>query len=70
LRSSQVREFIDENLDHDLGLAELSAVAGLSQFHFARAFRKSTGLTPQQSAEPDAPIGKPLGYASDQAMRK
>ena len=43
----RVKEFIDGNLDRDLGLAELSAVAGLSQFHFARAFRKSTGLTPQ-----------------------
>jgi AraC family transcriptional regulator len=43
----RVKEFIDEHLDHDLGLAELSRVASLSQFHFARAFRKSTGLTPQ-----------------------
>ncbi|MBC7898892.1 MAG: helix-turn-helix transcriptional regulator [Saprospiraceae bacterium] len=44
----QVREFIDENLEEDLSLSEISAVAGLSQFHFARAFRKTTGLTPQQ----------------------
>jgi AraC family transcriptional regulator len=43
----RVKDFINENLDHDLGLADLSKVAGLSQFHFARAFRKSTGLTPQ-----------------------
>lgn len=44
----RVKEFIDANLDADLSLAEISSVAGLSQFHFARAFRKSTGLTPQQ----------------------
>ena len=44
----RVKEFIDANLEADLGLAEISAVADLSQFHFARAFRKSTGLTPQQ----------------------
>jgi AraC family transcriptional regulator len=44
----RVKEFISENLDADLGLAEISAVAELSQFHFARAFRRSTGLTPQQ----------------------
>lgn len=44
----RVKEFISENLEEDLGLAEISAVADLSQFHFARAFRKSTGLTPQQ----------------------
>jgi AraC family transcriptional regulator len=43
----RVKEFIDENLDQDLGLADLSKVASLSQYHFARAFRKSTGLTPQ-----------------------
>jgi AraC family transcriptional regulator len=41
----RVKEFVYENLDQ--GLAELASVAGLSQFHFARAFRKSTGLTPQ-----------------------
>jgi len=42
-----VKEFIDAHLEDDLGLAEIAAVANLSQFHFARAFRKSTGLTPQ-----------------------
>lgn len=44
----RVREFIAANLEEDLSLAEISAVAELSQFHFARAFRKTTGLTPQQ----------------------
>jgi len=44
----RVREFIDQNLEEDLSLSEISAVAELSQFHFARAFRKTTGLTPQQ----------------------
>lgn len=44
----RVKEFIAENLDADLSLAEIANIADLSQFHFARAFRKSTGLTPQQ----------------------
>jgi AraC family transcriptional regulator len=44
----RVREYIDAHLEEDLSLAELAAIADLSQFHFARAFRKSTGLTPQQ----------------------
>ncbi len=44
----RVKEFIDENLEEDLSLAEISAVAELSQFHFARSFRKTVGLTPQQ----------------------
>ena len=44
----RVREYINDNIDQDLGLADLANVAGLSQFHFARSFRKSTGRTPQQ----------------------
>lgn len=44
----RVKEFIDANLEEDLSLAEIAAVADLSQYHFARAFRKSTGQTPQQ----------------------
>lgn len=44
----RVQEFINANLEDDLSLAEIAAVADLSQFHFARAFRNSTGLTPQQ----------------------
>lgn len=43
----RVQEFIDANLEEDLSLAELAEVADLSQYHFARAFRKSTGQTPQ-----------------------
>jgi AraC family transcriptional regulator len=44
----RVKEFIAEHLEDDLGLTELAAAAGLSRFHFARAFRKTTGQTPQQ----------------------
>lgn len=44
----RVKEFINENLEEDLSLSEIAAVADLSQFHFARTFRKTTGLTPQQ----------------------
>lgn len=44
----RAKEFIEEHLEDDLSLAEISAAAGLSQFHFARAFRRSTGSTPQQ----------------------
>ncbi|MDQ3799893.1 MAG: AraC family transcriptional regulator [Acidobacteriota bacterium] len=47
-RLRRVTEFIDANLEEDLTLAEIAAVADLSQFHFARAFRKTTGMTPQQ----------------------
>ncbi|MCU0240029.1 MAG: AraC family transcriptional regulator [Pyrinomonadaceae bacterium] len=43
-----VKEFINDNLDQDLTLTEIAEVADLSHFHFARAFRKSTNVTPQQ----------------------
>ena len=45
---NRVIEFIDANLENDISLADLAAVAELSAFHFSRAFRKSTGKTPQQ----------------------
>lgn len=49
-------------------LADLAALAGLSEFHFHRAFRCSTGLTPQgfverariRAAEPLIACGTPL----------
>jgi len=44
----RVTEFINANLEEDLSLAEIASVADLSQYHFARAFRKTTGVTPQQ----------------------
>jgi len=44
----RVTEYINENLEEDLTLAEIASVADLSQFHFAREFRKSVGKTPQQ----------------------
>lgn len=47
-RLNRVIEFINENLDRDLALADIAKAADLSPFHFARAFRRSTGKTPQQ----------------------
>src|SRR5215207_8262870 len=47
-RLRRVREFINECLEQDLTLADIAESAGLSQFHFARAFKQTTGLTPQQ----------------------
>lgn len=44
----RVKDFIDANLEEDLSLGEIATVAELSQFHFARSFRKSVGMTPQQ----------------------
>lgn len=41
-------EFINDHLAEDFTLADLATVVDLSPFHFARAFKRTTGLTPQQ----------------------
>jgi AraC family transcriptional regulator len=43
-----VIEYIEENLQEDIRLGCLAAIAHMSQFHFARAFKLSTGLSPIQ----------------------
>jgi AraC family transcriptional regulator len=43
-----VTEFVDASLDGELTLDRLAAVALLSPFHFARAFKATTGLAPHQ----------------------
>ncbi len=45
-RITSVEELVEARLDSDLGVAEMAAAAGLSTFHFAREFKRSTGLTP------------------------
>lgn len=45
-RLSRVKAFIETHLTANMTLADLAGVAGLSAFHFARAFKKTTGLTP------------------------
>ena len=41
-------EYINENLEKDLTLAEIAASVGMSPYHFARAFKQATGLPPHQ----------------------
>jgi AraC family transcriptional regulator len=47
-RLRHVTEFIGDNYDRDIKLAELAQVAGMSSFHFAREFKRTTGTTPHQ----------------------
>jgi AraC-like DNA-binding protein/PAS domain-containing protein len=42
----RVREYIDVHLGEHTQLVELATVAGVSVHHFAREFKRSTGLTP------------------------
>lgn len=46
-RLKTVLEWMDANLAESFGLAELAAVAGLSPFHFSRAFKAAMGETPR-----------------------
>lgn len=47
-RLRQVLAYMKENLHHDIRLQELAGLVGLSNFHFMRSFRQSTGSTPHQ----------------------
>jgi AraC family transcriptional regulator len=46
-RLGRVREFVETRLSEGFGLAEMAASAGLSAWHFSRAFKAATGQTPR-----------------------
>jgi len=48
LQQKKVADFIEENLARDVKLSELAAVAELSSYHFARAFKQSFGIPPHR----------------------
>jgi AraC family transcriptional regulator len=43
-----LREYIHEHLHQDLKLADLSAIAQISPYHFLRLFKQRIGVTPHQ----------------------
>lgn len=43
-----VEDYIHVHLDQNIALADLADVAQLSEFHFARLFKQTTGLPPHQ----------------------
>ena len=47
-RVRRVAQYIRENLRRELRLAELSAVVHMSPYHFARLFKRSTGVPPHR----------------------
>jgi AraC family transcriptional regulator len=47
-RLRRTTEFINDNLDRDMTLAEIAAQVEMSPYHFARMFKQSTGLAPYQ----------------------
>src|SRR5215831_13938417 len=42
----RVREYVETQLSENIDLATLAGIAGLSLYHFARAFKQSAGVTP------------------------
>jgi AraC family transcriptional regulator len=44
----KVADYVEANLDRNIGLNDLAQLAGLSRFHFLRAFKKTTAETPYQ----------------------
>lgn len=42
----RVTEYIAEHVSQDIALSELADLAGLSLYHFCRAFKRSIGLSP------------------------
>lgn len=44
----RIAEYVDAQVGETITLDQLAGVAALSPFHFARAFRTTTGLTPHQ----------------------
>ena len=47
-RLRRVIEYIQQNLDKGLSLAELAGVVYMSPYHFARLFKRSTGMPPHR----------------------
>jgi AraC family transcriptional regulator len=47
----RVQLFVEANLERAVRLADLAERAGLSEFHFARAFKTSMGTTPRAFVE-------------------
>ncbi|MDW4500615.1 AraC family transcriptional regulator, partial [Sulfitobacter sp. D35] len=45
---AKVARIIDERLEDNLNIADLARATSLSDWHFARAFKQSTGLSPHQ----------------------
>ena len=47
-KTGQVLDLIESDLSEDLSLKIIANAAGLSEYHFLRMFKQSTGLTPHQ----------------------
>lgn len=55
---ASVADYIEDHLAGCITLDELAAIARLSPFHFARSFKRSTGLAPSVRAGPAHRVGE------------
>jgi transcriptional regulator GlxA family with amidase domain len=44
----RVRDFVEAHLEENISVQALACIAGLSMYHFARAFKQSEGMTPHE----------------------
>jgi len=44
----RVREYIETHLEESISIQVLASITGLSMYHFARAFKRSEGMTPHE----------------------
>jgi AraC family transcriptional regulator len=83
--SRRVTAFLHDHLDQTIRLADLAALAGLSEFHFQRMFRVSHGLSPHRylealrtaraealiaAGEPLAQVAIACGYANQSHLTR
>jgi AraC family transcriptional regulator len=80
------KDYIGDNLDTDLKLADIAGAARMSSYHFSRLFKKSTGLTPHRyviehrvrrakellcgSALPIGEISRQCGFANQSHLNR
>jgi AraC family transcriptional regulator len=48
LKVKRLDEYIEANLTHPITLSDLATQIGLSEYHFCRAFKRTTGISPYQ----------------------
>ena len=47
-RIREVCRYVEQHYEEPLTIAQLSSLASMSRFHFARSFRAVTGVTPRE----------------------
>jgi AraC family transcriptional regulator len=60
----RIEEFVDAHISKAIGISELANLAGLSQFHFIRAFKHSVGISPYQYV-----LSERIGVAKEMLLK-